>query len=56
MEGNAIFWFVVAWLGCWLVDLSCGPRTPPQIAKMIIVAVCLVLVLIIFVPMHVGKL
>ena len=55
MEGNAVFWFVVAWLGCGLVDLAVGPRTPQNIAKLIIVAVCLVLVLIVFVPMRLTR-
>jgi hypothetical protein len=49
MQEKAIVYFVVAWLGCWLVDLifiTARTPLPDPIVKLVIVAICLILVLI----------
>jgi hypothetical protein len=50
MQEKAIVYFVVAWLSCWLVDLvivvARGPLLLDPILKLIIVAICLVIVLL----------
>jgi hypothetical protein len=52
MEQMAIYWFIVAWLGCWAVDLAAACRASPvpltTLIKLIIVVVCLMLVLFLF--------
>jgi len=50
MQEKSIVYFIVAWLSCWMVDLvMMVARNPPMIdsiMKLIIVAVCLIIVLI----------
>ena len=50
MQEKAMVYFVVAWLSCWLVDLvivvARGPLLLDPILKLIIVAICLVIVLL----------
>ena len=50
MQEKAIVYFVVAWLGCWLVDLvvivARGPLLIDPILKLVIVLLCLAVVLI----------
>jgi hypothetical protein len=49
MQERAIVYFIVAWLGCWLVDLVVavirGPMNIDPILKLIIVLLCLAVVL-----------
>jgi hypothetical protein len=49
MQERAITYFVVAWLGCWLVDLvvivSRGPLLIDPVLKLVIVLLCLAVVL-----------
>ena len=53
MEPMAIYWFVVAWLACWLVDLAydcrARPLPFPTAIKLVIVVICLVMVLFLYV-------
>jgi hypothetical protein len=48
MQERAIVFFIVAWLGCWLVDLliqlSSRPLMLDPILKAIIVLVCLAII------------
>ena len=51
MQEKAIVYFVVAWLGCWLVDLVMIVVNSPVLLidptlKLIIVLVCLLFVLV----------
>jgi hypothetical protein len=50
MLERAVVYFVVAWLACWTVDLivavARGPVTIDPILKLLIVAVCLIIVMI----------
>ena len=59
MEPMAIYWFIVAWLGCWLVDLAvaCNVRPVPfpTIVKLVIVLICLLLVLFLYFPMRLTR-
>jgi hypothetical protein len=49
MQEIAIVYGIVAWLACWLVDLiitvARGPMLADPILKLVIVAVCLIIVL-----------
>jgi len=50
MQECAISWFIVAWLGCWAVDLIIAVLRSPvflvdPVVKLIIVAIALVFVL-----------
>jgi hypothetical protein len=49
MQEKAIVYFVVAWLGCWLIDLivvvARGPVLIDPILKLVIVLLCLLVVL-----------
>lgn len=50
MQERAIVYFVIAWLGCWLVDLivivARGPVLIDPILKLVIVLICLIVVLV----------
>jgi hypothetical protein len=50
MQERAIVYAIVAWLACWLVDLviivARGPVLIDPILKLIIVAVCLIIILV----------
>jgi hypothetical protein len=50
MQERAIVWFIVAYLGCWTVDLvilvARGPLLIDPILKLVIVLSCLVIILI----------
>ena len=50
MQEKAIVYAVVAWLGCWLVDLivivARGPVLIDPILKLVIVLLCLAIVLL----------
>lgn len=50
MQEVAITYFVVAWLGCWLIDLivvvARGPVLIDPILKLIIVTLCLIVILV----------
>ena len=60
MEPVAVYGFVVAWLGCLLVDLAqaCNARPVPfpAIVKLVIVLVCLLMVLFWMYPVSVPRL
>ena len=50
MQECALVYFVVAWLGCWAVDLivivARGPVLIDPIAKLLVVLLCLVIVVV----------
>jgi hypothetical protein len=50
MQERAIVYAIVAWLACWLVDLviivARGPVLIDPILKLVIVAVCLIIILV----------
>jgi hypothetical protein len=50
MQEVAIYYFVVAWLACWLVDLTLivarGPVMIDPIPKFVIVLLCLIAVVV----------
>jgi uncharacterized membrane protein YhhN len=50
MQEVAIYYFIVAWLSCWLIDLvivvARGPVLIDPILKLVVVLLCLIAVLI----------